>query len=332
MTTKKKILSGMRPSGKLHLGNYVGALSQWVDLQYKYKCFFMIADWHALTTEYQNTKELKNNVVDVILDWLAVGLNPEQATIFVQSEVKQHAELSLLLSMFTPLAWLERCPTYKDQIKQLENKEIETHGFIGYPVLQAADIVIYKADCVPIGEDQVPHLELTREIVRRFNFYHGDTFIEPQAILSKTPRLLGFDGRKMSKSYNNCIFLSDSKETILEKSKLMITDPARIKKSDLGHPEVCSVFDYQKVFNSEAASEIDSACRKATIGCVECKKKLAETINNLFEPWRGRRAEFESKPGKIKDIILSGNDVAKKTTEETMVEVRERLNLNYFGK
>lgn len=328
--TKKRILSGMRPTGKLHLGNYVGALQQWIELQHKYECFYMVADWHALTTDYQNPSEMKANTNDVILDWLSVGLDPEISSIFIQSVVKQHAELSLILSMFTPIAWLERCPTYKDQIKQLENKEIETHGFLGYPVLQAADIVIYKSSFVPIGEDQVPHLELTREIVRRFNFYHGEIFPEPQAILSRIPRLLGFDGRKMSKSYNNCIYLSDSEKTVIEKAKQMVTDPARVRRSDPGNPEVCSVFDYQKVFNQDETSEIDKGCRNATLGCVDCKKKLAAAINKLFSPWRERRVSLEAKPDYVKDVIHTGCERARKTAEATMSEVREKLQLDYY--
>ncbi len=327
--TKKRILSGMRPTGRLHLGNYVGALQQWVDLQYKYDCFFMIADWHALTSDYLNTSEMKNNIRDVLADWLAVGLNPEVAAIFIQSSIKQHAELSLILSMFTPLAWLERCPTYKDQIKQLENKEVETHGFLGYPVLQAADIVIYNAHFVPIGEDQVPHLELSREIVRRINYYYGDVFVEPQPILSRTPRLLGFDGRKMSKSFNNCIYLSDSAEAVVEKAKQMITDPARVRKSDPGHPEVCSVFDYHKVFNSDATPEIDKGCRAATFGCVECKKQLGAAINKLIEPWRQKRQEIEHKPGFIDEVVHNGNAKARETAETTMTNVRKSLHLDF---
>ena len=325
--TKERILSGMRPSGKLHLGNYVGALQNWIALQDKYECFFMIADWHALTTEYQDTSEIKPSINEVLLDWLSTGIDPEKSTVFIQSKVKQHSELNLILSMFTPLTWLERCPTYKDQIKQLENKEIETHGFLGYPVLQAADIIIYKAEFVPIGEDQVPHLELTREIARRFNHYHSNVFPEPQAILSKTPRLLGIDGRKMSKSYNNCIYLSSPREEIIEKVKQMVTDPARVRRNDPGNPDICSVFDYQKVFNPDATSEIIEGCRSASLGCVDCKKKLAEAIDNLLTPWREKRRKLEKSPDLINDIVQKGCKHAQEVAETTMIEVRSKLGL-----
>ncbi len=330
MKDKKRLLSGNRPSGLLHLGNYIGALQNWVNLQEKYDCFYMVADWHALTSEYQDTREISYFIEQMVIDWLSVGLDPNKSTLFIQSHILQHAELSLLLGMFTPVAWVERCPTYKEQLQQLAHKEIATYGFLGYPVLQAADIAIYKAEVVPIGEDQIPHLEMAREIVRRFNFYHApDTPVlpEPQAILSQVPRLLGVDGRKMSKSYNNCIYLSDSADTVKTKVSQMVTDPARVKRSDKGHPNVCSVFDYHKVFTPSRREEIEHACREAEIGCVACKNILADSLNNLLEPFREKRRELEANPARIKEVITAGDDQAREAAENTMKEVRAALKL-----
>ena len=263
---KGTILSGMRPTGALHLGNYFGALENWVKLQDEYECYFFVADWHALTTGYEDTSQIKNNINDLVIDWLSAGLDPEKCVIFLQSSIKEHAELHLLFSMTTPLSWLLRCPTYKDQINQLKDKNITTYGFLGYPCLQAADILIYKAGFVPVGEDQLPHLELTREIARRFNYLFGEVFPEPQAILTKAKVLPGTDGRKMSKSYGNTIALSDSPDTIRKKVSSMITDPARIRKDDPGHPEVCTVFSFHKVFNENEVPEIEQHCRGGKIG------------------------------------------------------------------
>jgi tryptophanyl-tRNA synthetase len=328
MTSKRKrILSGNRPTGPVHIGNYVGALKNWAQLQDEYDCFFMIADWHALTSDYADPAQLEVNTAGMILDWLSVGLDPERSTLFIQSKVKQHAELSLLLSFITPLPWLERCPSYKDQINQLSNKDLETHGFLGYPVLQAADILIYKADAVPVGEDQVPHVEMCREIARRFNNFYGEVFPEPGHLLSPVPKMLGIDGRKMSKSYDNCIYLKDSRPTVQKKVAQMITDPARIKRSDLGHPEVCSVFDYHKAFNAAEVPRIDGDCRSAALGCVDCKKNLAGKINQVLDPFRERRAQFEREPKRVKQILADGILRAQQEAEETMKLVRHVMHL-----
>lgn len=324
---KKRILSGIRPTGKLHLGNYVGALENWVRLQQEYDCFYMVADWHALTSDYADTREIMENVQSIVLDWLSAGLDPEISVLFIQSKVKQHAELALLLGMFVPLPWLERCPTYKEALQQVKEKDLRTYGFLGYPVLQAADILIYKADAVPVGEDQLPHLELTREIARRVNFICGDIFKEPQDILSRVPKLLGTDGRKMSKSYGNCIFLSDDEQTVNEKVSQMVTDPARVRRSDKGHPEICSVFDYQKVFTPERTSEIESGCRAATLGCVDCKKILAASLKALLDPMRARRAEILKNPDHVRNVIEEGNRRAAAEAEKTMMAVREALRI-----
>lgn len=317
----------MRPTGRLHLGNYIGALQNWVGLQDRYQCFFMVADWHALTSDYADPAHLEEYTQEMILDWLSVGLDPEKSTLFIQSKIKQHAELSLLLSMITPLPWLERCPTYKDQIGQLSNKDLETHGFLGYPVLQAADILVYRADVVPVGEDQLPHLELTREIARRFNNFYGDILPEPAHLLSEVPRMAGLDGRKMSKSYDNCIYLSDSRPTVVKKVKTMITDPARVKRNDPGHPEVCTVCQYQAVFNPEQTPEIQEKCRTAEIGCVDCKMILAEKINQRLDPFREKRAIFAREPKSVKKIIAEGNFRAQAEAEKTMAMVRSAMHL-----
>jgi tryptophanyl-tRNA synthetase len=331
MSQKKRLLSGNRPTGLLHLGNYIGALQNWVKLQDEYDCFYMVADWHALTSEYKDTDEMAGLIEQMVIDWLSVGLDPERSTLFVQSHVIQHAELMLLLGMFTPVTWLERCPTYKEQLEQLAQKDIGTFGFLGYPVLQAADIAIYKGEVVPIGEDQLAHLEIAREIVRRFNFYHGQenpVLPEPQPILSAVPKLLGIDGRKMSKSYENCIYLADDADTVKSKVQQMVTDPARVRRSDKGHPEVCSVFDYHKVFTDKAkVEEIDRGCRGAEIGCVACKKLLVESLNTLMDPFREKRQEYEAKPDEVKKIIEEGNEKARETAEATMKEVRAALKM-----
>ncbi len=327
MTRRKRILSGNRPTGRLHLGNYLGALQNWVKLQEEYDCFYMVADWHALTSDYADTRDMPGNIESMVLDWLSAGLDPERSVLFIQSRVKQHAELALILGMFVPLPWLERCPTYKEALAQIQEKDLRTYGFLGYPVLQAADILIYKADTVPVGEDQLPHLELTREIARRVNFIYGEIFVEPQHILSRVPKLLGTDGRKMSKSYGNCIYLADSEKTVNEKVSQMVTDPARVRKTDAGHPEVCSVFDYHKVFNPDRTDEIADGCRNATIGCVACKKILAASLNTVLEPMRARRADLMNRPDYLKQVIEDGNRRAFEEAERTMAVVRPALNL-----
>lgn len=325
---KDIIMSGMRPTGKLHLGNYFGALENWVKLQEKYSSFHAIVDWHALTTAYEDTSKLQDNIMDVTLDWLSAGLDPDKCTIYVQSEIKEIAELFLLLSMTTPVSWLERCPTYKDQLKQLEGKNIATYGFLGYPCLMATDILVFKAKYVPVGEDQVPHLELSREIARRFNHIYGDTFPEPEALLTEAKVLPGLDGRKMSKSYENAIYLSDSPQEIQGKIRNMITDPQRIRKNDPGDPEVCSAYSLHKVFTQLADLE-DTAekCRGGAIGCVACKKKLAQNLSAFLEPIREKREQLASHPDTVRDILNEGAKKARQTAAKTLEEVREKMNL-----
>ncbi|MDF1591718.1 MAG: tryptophan--tRNA ligase [Desulfobacterales bacterium] len=328
MVKKKRILSGMRPTGPLHLGNLHGALLNWVDMQEQYDCFFFIADWHALTSDYEDTRAMGGYINEMMIDWLSAGLNPEKSTLFVQSHVKAHAELFLLLSMITPVPWLERNPTYKDQIVQLSNKDLSTFGFLGYPVLQAADIIMYKADGVPVGMDQVPHVEITREIARKFNFLYGNVFPEPEAILTKTPKILGIDRRKMSKSYQNAIFLSDAPDVIASKVAGMITDPQRARKSDPGNPDVCNVFEFHKVYSDkETVDRINTECRSAQIGCVECKQIMAQNLTKALEPIRQQRAHYEARPDLVADIIASGCLKATAVSQETMAEVRAAMRL-----
>ncbi|MBF0118752.1 MAG: tryptophan--tRNA ligase [Desulfobacterales bacterium] len=325
---RKRVLSGMRPTGQLHLGNFHGALENWVKMQEEYDCFFFIADWHALTSDYENTKNIKGFVKNMMIDWLSVGLSPEKCTLFVQSHIKEHAELFLLLSMITPVPWLERNPTYKEQIAQLSNKDLSTFGFLGYPVLQAADIIIYKADGVPVGVDQVPHVEITREIARRFNYFYGEIFPEPQAILTQTPKILGLDRRKMSKSYNNAIYLSESPDEIAKKVSQMITDPQRAKKSDPGNPEVCNVFEFHKLYSEKDIVErADTECRKAQIGCVECKKILAKNLSSALAPIREKRIYYESHPEIVAELIMTGGNKARKVAKATMEEVRGAVKI-----
>lgn len=329
---KDTIMSGMRPTGKLHLGNYFGALENWVKLQDKYNSFHAIVDWHALTTGYEDTSELQQNNMDVALDWLGAGLDPDKCTIYVQSDVKEIAELFLLLSMITPVSWLERCPTYKEQLKQLEGKNIANYGFLGYPCLQAADILIFKAKYVPVGEDQIPHLELSREIARRFNLLYGDTFPEPKPLLTEAKVLPGTDGRKMSKSYENAIYLSDTPEQIQKKVAVMITDPKRIRKDDLGDPEVCSAYALRKVFSKlEGLEDIAKRCRLGTIGCVDCKNNLAKDLADFLEPIRNRREQLSARPDIVRDILKEGAKKAREVAAETLEEVRRKMNLKSRG-
>ncbi len=329
MAEKKRILSGMRPTGLLHLGNYHGALANWVEMQDQYDCFYFIADWHALTSDYEDTGKVTENTNHMLLDWLSAGLSPEKCTFFVQSAIKEHAELFLLLSMITPVPWLERNPTYKDQIVQLENKDLSTFGFLGYPVLQAADIIMYKAHGVPVGIDQVPHVEITREIARRFNHLFGNTFPEPEAILTKSFKILGADRRKMSKSYGNAIFMADSPEDISGKVSQMITDPQRARRSDPGNPDVCNVYDFHTMYtDSKAVEDINAQCRSAQIGCVDCKGIMTEHLINYLEPFREKRAYYHARPDEVRDIIASGNDRARTVAQQTMAEVRAAVKLS----
>lgn len=313
----------MRPTGPLHLGNLHGALSNWIELQEQYDCFFFIADWHALTSDYEDTSSIAANVRNMMIDWLSVGLSPEKCTLFVQSHIKEHAELFLILSMITPVPWLERNPTYKDQIVQLSNKDLSTFGFLGYPVLQAADIIIYKAFGVPVGVDQVPHVEITREIARRFNYLYGKVFPEPEAILTKTPKILGLDRRKMSKSYDNAIYLFEKSDDISSKVSRMITDPQRARKNDPGNPEVCNVFEFHKLYSDKTTVDtVNKECRTAGIGCVECKKMMAKNLIRALEPIRGKREYYEGKPELLDEIFAAGSNKARKIAQKTMEEVK----------
>jgi tryptophanyl-tRNA synthetase len=325
---KKRILSGMRPTGPLHLGNLHGALANWKKMQEDYECFFFIADWHALTSDYDMTAPIQDYIVDIFIDWLSVGLSPDKCTMFVQSHIKEHAELFLLLSMITPLPWLERNPTYKEQIAQLKNKDLSTFGFLGYPVLQAADIIIYKANGVPVGIDQAPHVELTREIARRFNHFYGDIFPIPETILTKTPKILGIDRRKMSKSYDNAIFLSDSPEEVRNKVSQMITDPQRARRADPGNPDVCNVFSFHRMYSDrDTVERVDRECRGAEIGCVECKKMMAENLISALEPVHQQRAYYETRPDTVRAIIEDGDQAARTVARQTMEQVRAAVKI-----
>src|SRR5579872_3911724 len=336
-TNRKRVLSGMRPTGKLHLGNYVGALQNWVGMQDKYECFFFIADWHALTTDYADTSRVKENSLEVAFDWLAAGLDPEKSVLFVQSHIQAHAELHLLFSMITPLGWLERVPTYKEQRENIQDKDLSTYGFLGYPLLQSADILMYRADFVPVGEDQVAHVELTREVARRFNSFYGSpkpVFPEPQSLLTPAAKLPGTDGRKMSKSYGNTILLSDPEAVVRQKLKTMVTDPARVRRSDPGNPDVCPVGDLHKIFSSkETMAKVNEGCRSAGIGCIECKGWAADSLVQLLNPMQERRRKFEENPRLAWDILKSGTERARKTAGETMKDVRAAMgmSLEYEG-
>jgi len=331
VTEQKTVLSGMRSTGKIHLGNYFGALKNWVGLQDQYRCFYFAADWHALTSDYADPSQIAQNTIEMVIDWIAAGLDPERSTIFVQSMVPDHAELHLLLSMLTPLGWLERVPTYKEQIQQIENKDLSTYGFLGYPVLQTVDIILYRAHFVPVGEDQASHLEISREIVRRFNHLYNASFLpEPQALYTPTPKVPGIDGRKMSKSYGNAINLSDSPEVILQKCKQMFTDPQRIKRSDPGRPEVCNLYDFHKLVSPpEIQERVAHECRAAQIGCVDDKKLLAQILIDYLEPIRRRREELLSDRDTVFDILLEGSRKARERTGETMEAVRSAMGLDY---
>ncbi len=363
---RKRVLSGMRSTGRLHLGNYVGALQNWVRMQDEYECFFMVADWHALTTDYADTSKVKENSLEVALDWLAAGLDPEKSVIFIQSHVPAHAELHLLLSMITPLGWLERVPSYKEQQENIKGKDLTTYGFLGYPVLMSSDIMVYRADVVPVGEDQVAHVELTREIARRFNQFYPKTvesekltpdqrswctkrygqvlpntvcvvepvFPEPKSLLTPAPKLPGTDGRKMSKSYGNTIMLTDPEPTVRQKLKTMVTDPARIRRTDPGNPDVCPVGDLHKIFSDAGTmAKVNEGCRSAGIGCIECKAWAADGIVKLLNPMQEKRKKYEENPRLAWDILEAGTERARKAAGETMDEVRAAMgmSLGYEG-
>ena len=325
---KERVLSGMQASGKLHLGNLVGALSNWVKLQDKYDCYYFVADWHALTTGYADPSSIKESTKDILINFLAAGLDPEKCTIFLQSRVLEHAELHLLLSMITPLGWLERVPTYKEKQQELKDRDLSTYGFLGYPLLQTADIIIYRAKYVPVGIDQVPHLEISREIARRFNYLYKEIFPEPEALLTEFPKVVGVDGRKMSKSYDNAIYISDTPENIEQKIRTMVTDPARIKRTDAGNPELSPVYQLHKIFSSkEEQEEVADGCRTAGIGCIECKKILIKNVFKVMEPIWKKRNELISDPDVLNDIVDRGTEKAKKIAGETMRLVREAIGL-----
>lgn len=323
---KKIILSGIRPTGKLHLGHWVGVLSNWVKLQEEYQCFFMVADWHALMSEYKNSSIIKDNIIDNVADWLAWGIDPEKSVVFVQSDIPEHVELFMFFSIIVPLGMLYRCPTFKEQMVQLKEKEVNTHAFLGYPVLQAADILLYKSHSVPIGEDQLPHLELTRELARKFHhIYNCSIFNEPKPILTSVPRLLGLDGRKMSKSYNNCINLDEDKKTLEKKILSMITDPARIKRDDRGHPDVCNVFSYHKCFTPDLEVEIRDWCENAKKGCVECKKFLCASLLDLFESKQNKKKEILKDKSYLQSILKEGREKASGVACDTLAKVRKAV-------
>jgi tryptophanyl-tRNA synthetase len=327
---KPRILSGMRPTGPLHLGNLMGALDNWVRLQDAYECYFTIVDWHSLTTDYAQPGPIKENILEVASDWLAAGLDPARSTLFVQSLVPEHAELHLLLSMITPVPWLERVPTYKEQQTQLAEKDLSTYGFLGYPLLQTADIIIYKAAAVPVGEDQVAHIELSREIVRRFNNLYGPVFPEPQTLLTEAKRIPGTDGRKMSKSYNNAIYLKDPPESVREKLRPMLTDPARKRRTDPGDPDACPVFDLHKAFSPATTQDWAAAgCRSAAIGCLDCKAKLTEHLLERLGEIHARRPEFARRPDTVWDVLVEGSKRARTSAAATMDEVRAAMQIRY---
>lgn len=324
---KGTILSGFRPTGRAHIGNLIGALENWIRLQDEYTCYFEIADWHLLTTGGDKTDEIQQNIIEMAADWIASGLNPEKSTIFIQSHVKYHAELHLLLSMLTPISWLERNPTLKEQVRDLKINENMNYGLLGYPVLQTADILCYKATAVPVGEDQLPHLELARELSRKFNTLYGNVFPEPKSLITEFPRVPGIDGKKMSKSLDNAIFIADKEDEILKKVKTCITDTSKVYKNDPGHPEICNVFSYHKIFNRENISEIKADCEKGVLGCVDCKKNSAVKINEYLAPIRSKREELIKKPDEIYSILESGASVANKVAGDTLNQVNKCMKL-----
>ncbi len=330
MVSKKRILSGMRPTGRLHLGNLHGALTNWVELQNEgtYDCFYFVADWHALTSDYSDTDRIREYSLDMIVDWLSVGLDPVKSTLFIQSRIKEHAELFVILSMITPLAWLERNPTYKEMKAELADKDLSTFGFLGYPVLQAADIIMYKAYGVPVGVDQLPHIELTREIARRFNFLYREIFPVPEPLLTTVPKMLGIDGRKMSKSYENSIYLRDRGKVLKEKVESMFTDPQRMRRKDPGRPEVCNVFSFHAIYTSpENVREIETECRRAGIGCVECKKRLMQDILEGMRTIHERQDYYDRHMDEVRDIMADGNLRASRVAGATMKEVMDAIKL-----
>lgn len=323
---KQRVVSGMRPTGRLHIGHYHGVLENWVKMQNDYDCFFFVADWHSLTTEYGDTSGIADSIREMVLDWVAFGLEPSKSVVFRQSLVPHHSELNLILSMITPVSWLERNPTYKEMLDNIEQRDLSTFGFLGYPVLMAADIILYKATRVPVGHDQLPHLEITREIARRFNHLYGAVFPEPEALLTETPKLLGLDGRKMSKSYGNSIYLSDSAEETSKKVMSMMTDPARVRRADPGEPDVCVAFNLHRIYvPQDKIDEIVPACRNASIGCVDCKRILVACMNEKLAPCRAKREELAVNPAFVDDLLQDGSQRASLISDSVMAEVRTAL-------
>lgn len=331
MTSKQRVVSGMRPTGRLHLGHLAGALQNWVALQARYDCFYFVADWHALTSHYADTRAIVADALDNVADWIGAGLDPERSTFFVQSMVPEHAELYLMLQMVTPISWLERVPTYKEQMEQLTDRDLSNIGFLGYPLLQTADVIIYNAHFVPVGDDQVPHLELSREVVRRFHNFFGELFVEPQALLTPTPRLPGLDNRKMSKSYQNAIDLSDSADAVKQKVRQMYTDPKRVRADVPGTVEGNPVFMYHDVFNADRAEveDLKARYRAGKVGDVEVKTKLATALNTVLEPIRERRQAALDRPGYLREMLADGSARARTIAQETMARVRDAVKLRY---
>ncbi len=328
MVQRQRVLSGMQPSGLLHLGNLLGALENWKDLQEKYECFFFVADWHALSTNYADTSRIREFSREMLIDWLAAGIDPQKATVFVQSDNPNHAILHLLLSMIVPIPWLERNPTYKEKQEQIKERDLGTYGFLGYPVLQAADILIYRANFVPVGKDQLPHLELTRELARRFNSLYASVFPEPQELLTNFPKVLGTDGRKMSKSYGNTINLSDSEPVVRQKLKTMVTDPARVKRTDPGNPDICPVYDFHKIFSPTPVIErVNRECRTAEIGCIDCKNLAANAMVQRLTPIWDARTKLTGDTDQVNDIVREGGKRATTVSHQTLEEVKHAMKM-----
>lgn len=325
---KKRMLSGMQPSGRMHLGNLLGALENWIRYQQEYDAYFFVADWHALSTNYADTSRIREYIREMLIDWLSAGIDPSRCTVFIQSRVPDHAVLHLLFSMITPIPWLERNPTYKEKMEELRERDLTSYGFLGYPVLQSADILIYKADVVPVGVDQLPHLELTRELARRFNNLYSTVFPEPQPLLTEVPKLVGTDGRKMSKSYNNAIYLSDSEKDLREKLRTMVTDPARVRRTDPGDPDICPVFSYHKIFSEVGVVDrVNTECRTAAIGCIDCKKLVGDRMVRRLEPIWEAREKWVGHPRKLEAVVAEGSEKAAKVAAQTIEEVREAIKL-----
>ncbi|MFQ5991384.1 MAG: tryptophan--tRNA ligase [Nitrospiraceae bacterium] len=327
-SSRQRVLSGMQPSGPLHLGNLLGALENWKGLQDEYESFFFVADWHALSTNYADTSRIREFTRELLIDWLAAGIDPQRATVFVQSRIPEHAILHLLLSMIIPIPWLERNPTYKEKQEEIQERDLSTYGFLGYPVLQAADILLYKPHYVPVGKDQLPHLELTREVARRFNSFYGPVFVEPQEHLTKFPKVLGTDGRKMSKSYGNTISLSDTEPTVRQKLKTMVTDPARVKRTDPGNPDICPVFAFHKIFSpTPVVDRVNRECRTAEIGCIDCKKLVADAMVERLNPIWQARESLTKRPEQIEEVVREGSRRAAEVSHGTLEEVKQAMKL-----